>query len=450
MFRPMVGERRRLGRRRAVASSALRLAIPGALAAVVVGLLAGAVADIGAESGPYRRAVDRGYVALSRPLITESNRSASSLRTLLADIRSLDRITLFEDLDQLAADTVDVRHRFDSITPPDPATSAATRCVSALHQRAAGVGALRQGLEGALGGRDGLAPIGIDVATGDVASAGAMLQSADAAWASCRRALRRAPGSAILPTSTWVTDPRSFSASSVARLVGTVTSSRQLAPVHRLALIALVTDPAAVSTGGTVVVPATVTLTVHVVVADQGNVDESGVEVGGVALERGAPGSPVPVQRSFDITAGASTTLTLPKFTVHPGRSYALQVTAEAPRATGAGPIASATLPVQIQPVSTATVVTASANPAARRRPIAYTAEVSASLVDAGAPTGTVAFEDGGTPIAGCTASPVIAGRATCSTVDAASGVHAITAVYSGDAQFASSMSGLFSERVGP
>jgi hypothetical protein len=445
----MVGERRRLGRRRAVASSVLRLAIPGVVVAVVVGLVAGAVADIGSQSGPYRRAVDRGYAALSSPLIADSNRSASSLRTLLADPRSLDRITLFEELDQLASDAVDVRNRFDAITPPDPATPAAAKCSFGLRQRAAGTETLRQGFEGVLGGRTGLVPIGVGPATGEVASGGAMLESADAAWASCRRALRRAPGSATLPESTWVTNPASFSPSSVARLVAAVASARTLAPVHRLALVALVTDPAAVSTGGTEVVPATLTLTVHVVVADQGNVDETGVEVGGVALQQGAPGSPVPVQRTLDITARGSTTLTLPVFAVRPGTSYTLQVTAEAPRATGLGPIASASLPVQIQPASTVTVVTASANTVARQRSVAYTAEVSVSLRGAGTPTGTVAFEDGGVPIAGCTAAPLVAGRATCS-VHAASGVHAIAAVYSGDPQFASSMSGLLSERVGP
>jgi len=445
----MVGERRRLGRRRAVASSILRLAIPAVVVAAVAALLVGAVSQIGPQSGSYRRTVDRGYAALSRPLVAESNRSASLLRSLLSNARSLDRVMLFSQLDRLVSDAVEVRNRFAAITPPDPAAAAAVNCALALRQRVAGVNALQAGLEGVLGGRTGLTPVDVATATTDVESAGASLESADAAWTSCRRGLRRAPGSAILPASSWVTNPASFAPSTVARLVTGVASARSLVPVHRLALVALVTDPPAVSTGGTEVVPAALALTVHVVVADQGNVDETGVEVGGVALAQGAPGSPVPVQRTFDVVAGGSTTVTLPAFAVQPGTSYTLQVTAESPRATGTGPIASASLPVQVQPASTLTAVGASINPVARQRPVVYTADVSVSLKGAGTPTGSVAFEDGGVPIPGCTAQPLAARQATCSTTHTASGVHAITAIYSGDPHFASSMSGLFSERVG-
>ena len=71
--RPMAGERRRLGRRRARARALLRLAVPMALSAVVVVLAVSAVAQIGRSSGPYRRTVDRGYAALAEPLAAQSN-----------------------------------------------------------------------------------------------------------------------------------------------------------------------------------------------------------------------------------------------------------------------------------------------------------------------------------------------------------------------------------------
>jgi hypothetical protein len=59
----------------------------------------------------------------------------------------------------------------------------------------------------------------------------------------------------------------------------------------------------------------------------------------------------------------------------------------------------------------------------------------------AAAPSGTVAFLDGGTPIAGCAGQPVAGGGATCTTSYATPGSHTITATYSGDVNFGSSTS---------
>ena len=449
MFGTMVGERRRLGRRRAMGSSLLRWGVPGALIVVIVGLLVAAVAQIGATSGPYRRTIDRGYAVLAAPLVADSNRTGTSLRTLVSSVRSYDRATLFAQLDEMTADAVRVQRAFAVITPPEPATAAAARCNEALADRVLGVESFQSALEGALGSRTGLQATDQATATAAIESTGASLARADAAWAACRHGLRKAPGSASVGASAWVRDPTTFGPSAAARLVAGVVTSRSLAPAHHLVLVGLVTEPAAVATGPTRVVPPTLRLTVHAVVADQGNVDEVGVEVGGTALVEGAPASPVPVQRTVDLAAGGSTTLTLPSFIVVPGRTYVLQITAEAPRATGPGPIASVSVPVQIQPATTVTAVVASANPAPTGKPVGYIALVSASLSGLAVPTGSVAFEDDGAGIPGCSALPLVAGRATCTSTYSSSSTHAITAVYSGNAQLASSNSGVFSERVG-
>jgi len=55
--------------------------------------------------------------------------------------------------------------------------------------------------------------------------------------------------------------------------------------------------------------------------------------------------------------------------------------------------------------------------------------------------TGSVAFEDAGTPIPACAAQPLAGGTATCKVSYAATGTHAITAVYLGDANFSGSAS---------
>src|SRR5579863_379311 len=100
--RPMAGERRRLGRRRARTRALLRLAVPMVLSAVVVILAVSAVAQIGRSSGPYRRTVDRGYAALAEPLVAQSNASGVALLSLLHDAPVLGRLAFFFDLDSLA------------------------------------------------------------------------------------------------------------------------------------------------------------------------------------------------------------------------------------------------------------------------------------------------------------------------------------------------------------
>ncbi|HLI72928.1 MAG TPA: Ig-like domain-containing protein [Acidimicrobiales bacterium] len=430
-----------------------RLAVPAVLVAALVGMAVAAVAQIGPSSGPYRRTVDRGYAALALPLVAASNRSGVSMRALLTSARtsarSLDRVTLFAQLDQLATDAVAVERAFAAITPPQPATTAASQCRAAFGDRATGAATLRDTLEGVLGGPTGLAPTDQPTAVAGLEAAGSSFAAGDASWASCRRALRKAPGSASLPRSQWVRDPTVFQPPTSPRTVAALTSSRSLAAVHHLVLLGLVTQPTALSTGTTRVVPPTLSLTVDVVVANQGNVDEVGVEVGGTAMPQGAPGSPVPVQRTVDLSAGASTTLGLPAFAVSPGSAYVLQVTAESPRSTGPGPIASTSLPVQVQQATTVTALVATANPAPVGRALTYTADVSASLTGVPKPTGSVVFQDDGVPIPGCSSVVLTNGRALCTTSYQGSALHAVTATYSGNAQLAGSDSGVYAERIG-
>jgi hypothetical protein len=72
-----------------------------------------------------------------------------------------------------------------------------------------------------------------------------------------------------------------------------------------------------------------------------------------------------------------------------------------------------------------------------------YTATVAPSTVAGGAiqPSGSVQFLDGGKPIAGCTARPVVSGGATCTIKYSATGRRSIVAQYLGDANFVGSSS---------
>ncbi len=92
---------------------------------------------------------------------------------------------------------------------------------------------------------------------------------------------------------------------------------------------------------------------------------------------------------------------------------------------------------------ATTTVVASSANPSVQGQTVTYTATVSP------AGGGSVTFNDGGTPVAGCTARSLNgSGQATCQVTYATTGSHAITAVYSGDAASAGSTSAVLTQSV--
>ncbi|MFN7988125.1 MAG: DUF2341 domain-containing protein [Thermoanaerobaculia bacterium] len=85
----------------------------------------------------------------------------------------------------------------------------------------------------------------------------------------------------------------------------------------------------------------------------------------------------------------------------------------------------------------TTTTLSANPNPPGIGLPVTLTATVSPSPGAAG----TVQFLDGGVAIAGCSAVPVAAGVATCTTPPVTAGSHPMTAVYSGGGGFAGSTS---------
>jgi hypothetical protein len=81
---------------------------------------------------------------------------------------------------------------------------------------------------------------------------------------------------------------------------------------------------------------------------------------------------------------------------------------------------------------NTTTTISSSQNPSKFGRRVTFTARVTGN-----APTGTIAFTDGGNAISGCIAVQ-LAGRKSgaprCTTSKLAIGPHSITATYSGDA----------------
>ncbi len=89
------------------------------------------------------------------------------------------------------------------------------------------------------------------------------------------------------------------------------------------------------------------------------------------------------------------------------------------------------------------TAVTSSLNPSTIGASVTFTATITGT-----APTGTVAFTDNGTSIAGCSAATVSASKATCTTSTLTVGSHSIVATYSGDAANAASTSPALTQTV--
>jgi len=94
---------------------------------------------------------------------------------------------------------------------------------------------------------------------------------------------------------------------------------------------------------------------------------------------------------------------------------------------------------------STSITLQSSANPSNLNQAVTFTATVTGS---GGVPTGTVTLDDGSTALAGPV--PLSDGVAKLAVSTLAAGSHSITAVYSGDANFAASTSAAVTQEVAP
>lgn len=98
-----------------------------------------------------------------------------------------------------------------------------------------------------------------------------------------------------------------------------------------------------------------------------------------------------------------------------------------------------------VSPASTTTALQPSSTSPPAGASVTYTATVAPRITGPSTPSGTVAFLDGGAPVPGCSATKLTAGSssstATCTLSYASGGSHAVTAAYTGDANFSGSSS---------
>ncbi len=96
-----------------------------------------------------------------------------------------------------------------------------------------------------------------------------------------------------------------------------------------------------------------------------------------------------------------------------------------------------------VNQAATTTSVGAAPNPVAANQPVTYTATISPAPS-----SGSVAFRDGGSAIAGCQSQPVSGGSASCAQTYGSAGSHSIDAVFSGDIYHTGSTSSPVTETV--
>ena len=110
----------------------------------------------------------------------------------------------------------------------------------------------------------------------------------------------------------------------------------------------------------------------------------------------------------------------------------------------------SAAMTQTINPGATATVAASSVDPSVSGEGLSYIVTVTAVMPAAGTPTGSFAFFDGASTVAGCGAQPLVGGTASCNVTYAGVSTHTITAMYSGDPNFIGSTSAVATQTINP
>jgi len=334
--------------------------------ALAVTLLVGGFVEVGVRSGPAGRMLARGFAALAAPVVAESNATGAALATTMgravAGAPSPDRTALQLALDQAVRQSAAEAASMGSFSRPQPPGDGAALMATAFDERATAVRRLRDTIDGLLGmaplpvpgsaahPSDGTVPPALSAAAASdqLSAEGALLATADRAYAQAVRALRRTSIAVALPSSRWVSDrPGAVSplgAGGLGASASALVASPVLAPVTEVIISATGLTPPALADGGpgvvgdgcssptsavastpSTVLPPTSTVTATVTVTDCGSTFEPHVVVTATLVGQGA--KPVSQQRSsapFALEPGASVSVTLPTLPVAPGSSYML------------------------------------------------------------------------------------------------------------------------------
>ncbi|HVA06325.1 MAG TPA: hypothetical protein VNG12_06240 [Acidimicrobiales bacterium] len=342
---PLISRRRSRRRSR---SGRLVLVVCGL---IVTGLLVGGVTQIDAQSGPFNSSLNRSFATLGSVVVDESNATGSELQHVMVTLPSEHRKTLQTELDSLVRQTSAQSARASVILAPAQETALQRAFAGVFAERAAATSDLRAAVDGLLGmhplpvvGTAGARTVtsnpvllSANEAANRMAAAGDLLLRSDGTFRTVRRSLAVATGHGHLPASRWVTHSQQWQIGAVATQVDLVVASPTLVAIHQLLLRSVRLTPpglppSATTPAGTVVLSPTASLTLSVVVANAGTVDEP------VATVRFTI-TPLPTGASetqtvtAPVESGGYVVMAPVTFAVLPGHSYQLTISIVPPAA---------------------------------------------------------------------------------------------------------------------
>jgi hypothetical protein len=197
-------------------------------------------------------------------------------------------------------------------------------------------------------------------ATNRITAAGRLLSQADTSYKAIRRSLADTGGHARLPASRWITTSSTWQIGAVAAQVDLVAASTTLEARHQLGLsVVQVTPPAipsptGVANSGVSVLSPTKTVTLNVVLTNNGSVDEPHAAVTfTLALQPSTTTTTTTTttrKRTASVPATRSTSLSPVTFSVKPGDTYQLSVAITGPAGQTAAAGTSFSEALQISP----------------------------------------------------------------------------------------------------
>jgi hypothetical protein len=262
------------------------------------------------------------YLDLARPLVMESNQSASTVTAIRERPAQLGLVELDRRLAQLVSDTSDVARSVSALDPPAALRAAGDRLRSTMDRRKRAVADLQRGMGLALG--DGPA----DSAVAVLARAGTEMVASDADYAAFVGLLPRSTRrQAHLPRSRWIVSPSVWRPAALADFVAAVRGSQSLQVDHDLVLALVALHPAPIQASpGSQIVPPTTRLTVTALVINVGNQKEHGVPV--VATITPQSGASTTTHSTIPINPYQHDAVVLPSLSISPGTNYVLSVSA--------------------------------------------------------------------------------------------------------------------------
>jgi hypothetical protein len=315
---------------------------------VVLGLLIGGLAHVGARSGPFHTSEDASFAAQAAVVADESNATAVTVQRLMGTMQQRDRAGLEAMLDTVVAQTAQQASAASAFVSPAASGGVGLALAQVFADRADAVRDLRAALDGLLGMEPLALPgttatgtaagstqtppaLSATQATTRIAAAGKLVAQSDQRYATARRQLAQASGHERLPASRWIHGPNQWSSAQVATDIVAVAGSATLAATHRLVLRAVTLSPPALPPASGVANPAlsvvapTHRLTVSIVVSNLGSVNEHRATVR-CTLTPQPTGVAKVISRGSPLVAGASIALPTVSYAVHSGHQYQLTV----------------------------------------------------------------------------------------------------------------------------